>query len=294
MQINRYGEALFTIDTNRFTEGLIEIQPEFSYFLDADLEDSTNILQLYEFVTDTKTRRLFRETMVVYPNLRMIEASLSYAFGRYLYFFPENHLPKVYTYISDMFYEQPVWIKDSVMVVALDVYLGKDFFLYPYLGLPQYKVRCMTPDYLELDIMKTVYFHDVWSNPKQKTLLDRMIDGGKLLYFLDAIFPETHDSIKICYPETKLNWAEANEKQVWAFIVQNELLYTTDFKTQSKLIEDGPFTTGLSNESPPRLGQFIGWKIVKAYMSKHPGASLQDLMNLNDAQLILQKSGYKP
>jgi hypothetical protein len=121
-----------------------------------------------------------------------------------------------------------------------------------------------------------------------------MIDGGKLLYYMDAIFPDTHDSIKSCYTGEKLNWAEENEKQVWAFIVQNELLYTTDFKTQSNLIQDGPFTTGLSNESPARLGQYIGWKIIRAYMSRHPETSLQDLIEIDDAQLILQNSGYKP
>jgi len=181
-----------------------------------------------------------------------------------------------------------------VMVVALDVYLGKDFFLYPYLGLPHYKIRCMAPEYLTVDIMKALYFEEVWTNPKQKTLLDRMIDGGKLLYYLDAIFPETPDSLKICYTTEKLKWAEENEEQVWAFIVQNELLYSTDFKTQSNLIQDGPFTTGLSNESPARLGHFIGWKIVRAYMARHSDTSLQELVELDDAQLILQNSGYKP
>ncbi len=294
VHIKRYGETLFSIDTTQFREGLQEIQPLFPYFLDADLNDSANIAQLYSFVTDSQTRRIYQETMKVYPDLDALELSLSDAFNRYHYFFPENTIPHVYTYVSDLYYEQPVWIKDSVMVVALDVYLGKDFFLYPHLGLPQYKIRCMESEYLPADILKAMYFEDVWSNPKQKTLLDRMIAGGKLLYYLDAVLPNTPDSIKLCYPESKLKWAEGNEKQVWAFIVQNELLYATDFKTQSNLIQDGPFTTGFSDESPSRLGVFIGWKIIWAYMSKHPEMSLQELMQINDAQLILQQSGYKP
>ena len=108
------------------------------------------------------------------------------------------------------------------------------------------------------------------------------------------MLPGAHDTIKLCYPEKKLKWAEENEKQVWAFIVQNELLYTTDFKTQSNLIQDGPFTTGLSDESPARLGVFIGWKIIRSYMKRYPETSLKELINLNDAKLILQNSGYKP
>lgn len=294
VHIKRYGEALFTIDTNQFSEGLQKIQSLFPYFLDANLNDSTNILQLYKFVTDVQTRKLFEKTMEVFPDLSEIEITLSDAFSRYHYFFPNNSIPNIYTYVSDMYYEQPVWIKDTVMVVALDVYLGKDFFLYPHLGLPQYKIRCMAPEYVATDILKAMYFEEVWPNPKQKTLLDRMIAGGKLLYYLDAVLPATPDSIKLCYTEKKLEWAEENEKQVWAFIVQNELLYATDFTTQSNLIQDGPFTTGFSNKSPSRLGAFIGWKIIRAYMAKHPETSLQELMNLNDTQLILQQSGYKP
>ena len=69
VHIKRYGEALFSIDTAHFKEGLQRIQPLFPYFLDANLHDSTNIDQLYTFVSDSQTRRLYRETMKVYPDL---------------------------------------------------------------------------------------------------------------------------------------------------------------------------------------------------------------------------------
>ncbi len=168
VQIKRYGEALFTIDTSQFGEGLRKIQPLFPYFLDADLNDSTNISQLYAFVTDTQTRKLFEKTMEVYPDLNGLETNLSDAFSRYHYFFPDNSIPNVYTYVSDMYFEQPVWINDTVMVVALDVYLGKDFFLYPFLGLPQYKIRCMAPGYVATDILKAMYFDVSMAESKTK------------------------------------------------------------------------------------------------------------------------------
>lgn len=294
VSINRYGKALFELDTLRFRESLMTIQKEFPYFLDADLNDSANIEQLYSFVTDSQTKKLYQKTIEVYPDLEQLELELSEAYSRYSYFFPDNGTPDVYTYVSDLYYERPVWLKDSVLVVALDIYLGSDFFLYPHLQLPQYKINCLAPEYISVDVMKAIYFEDVWPNPKQKTLLDRMIGGGKLLYYLDAVMPNIPDTIKLCYTQAKLNWAEENEKNIWAFLVQNELLYATDFKTQSNLIQDGPFTTGFSNESPSRLGVFIGWKIVKDYMTAHPETSLQELIQINDSQLILQQSGYKP
>jgi len=294
VEIKRYGKALFEIDATHFREGLIKIQPEFTYFLDADLNDTANINQLLSFVSDSQTRRLYQKTLEVYPDLNQLEKELSDAFSRYHYFFPENTIPEIFTYVSDLYYERPVWLKDSVLVVALDIYLGRDFFLYPHLGLPQYKIRCMEPEYISADIMKTLYFEEVWSNQKQNTLLDRMITGGKILYYLDAVLPITPDTIKLRYTKKQLIWAEENEKNVWAFIVHDELLYSTDYKTQANLIQDGPFTKGFSGESPSRLGVFIGWHIVQEYMLKHPELSLQELMNVKDSQLILQQSGYKP
>ena len=294
VHIKRYGQALFQLDTASFTEDLKRIQPEFPYFLDADLNDTANTNQLYSFVADTQVRRIYEKTMEVYPDLNELEKSLSKAFSRYHYFFPENNIPQVYTYVSDMYYERPVWLKDSVLVVALDVYLGSDFFLYPHLGLPRYKIRCMAPDYIVPDVMKTLYFEEVWSNPAMKTLLDRMVAGGKMLYYLDAVLPGTPDTVKMCYTKKKFDWAVENEKNVWAFLVHDELLYVSDFDTQSNLINDGPFTKGFSSDSPARLGIFIGWQIVKEFMLRHPETSLQELMELDDAQTILQQSGYKP
>ena len=74
----------------------------------------------------------------------------------------------------------------------------------------------------------------------------------------------------------------------------NKLLYTKDHQTQTKLIQDAPFTTGFGNESPSRLGVFIGWEIVLAYLNNNPDVSLEELIMMTDSQKILQQSGYKP
>jgi len=112
--------------------------------------------------------------------------------------------------------------------------------------------------------------------------------------YLDAVLPQTPDSLKICYPARKLEWAQKNEANIWAFLVGNQLLYTTDYQTQSSLIQDGPFTTGFSKESPSRLGVFIGWQIMHSYLRRHPETSLEQLLQITDSQKILQESGYKP
>ncbi|MGP8329211.1 MAG: gliding motility lipoprotein GldB [Methanosarcinaceae archaeon] len=294
VKIHRYGKALFEIDTVDFLNGVRKIQNEFSLFLGNNIESPGKLAPLHEYVTDTQLISISKKVMEVYPDLILEEAQLSDAFSRYHYFFPDKKIPVVYSYVSDLHYENPVIVNDTVVIIALDVYLGNDFTKYRSLGLPYYKIRCMTPDNIVIDVMKSLYNHELNTHHKQKTLIDRMVGAGKLLYYLDEMLPGIPDSLKIRYTSNQMEWIEDNKTNVWAFFVKNKLFYSSDYKVQSKLIQDGPFTTGFSNESPPRMGVWLGWKIVREYMYKHPDTSLESLIQNTDAQAIFNQSGYKP
>jgi hypothetical protein len=294
VKIHRYGQALFETDTNDFLVGVSKIQNEFSLFLGSNIEDPVILAPLYKYVTDTQLRAISKKTKEMYPDLTSEENQLSDAFSRYHYFFPDKKIPVVYTYVSNLYFEKPVIVDDSVLIIALDVYLGEGFSTYRSLGLPHYKIRCMTSDNIVIDVMKAMYTSYLAPQHKQKTMIDRMISAGKLLYYLDAMLPNTPDSLKICYNTKQIKWAEENKANVWAFFVRNNLFYSADYKLQTKLIQDGPFTTGFSSDSPPRLGIWLGWQIVRKYMDKHTDTSLESLIQNQDSQAIFNKSGYKP
>lgn len=292
--IHRYGKALFESDTNDFFNEIRSIQDEYSLFLGNNIEDPAVLSPLYEYVTDTQLIAISKKTMEIYPDLDSEENQLSEAFSRYHYYFSEEKIPTVYTFISDLHHENSVIVNDSIVVIALDVYLGEDYIKYRSLGLPYYRIRCMTPDNLTINVMKAMYVNNIAPRYKQKTLLERMIAGGKLLYYLDAVLPDVPDSLKICYTSQQMNWIEENKANVWAFLVENKLFYTADYKIQTKLIEDGPFTSGFSNNSPSRMGIWLGWQIVRSYMDKHPKISLHELIRNSDSQEIFNQSRYKP
>ncbi len=294
VKVHRFDKALFELDTADFQKGLKTIQDEFKPLLEADLNDTSNINQLYEYVQDSQILSIYHKTIEVFPNAELLDPPLTEAFTRYHYLFPAYALPAVYTYISDMYFEMPIIIQNSALIVAIDLYLGKSFPLYLKLGLPYYKIKWMEPESLPVDVMKALYFQNLAPAYTPKTLLDRMIDGGKLLAYLDAIFPHLEDEYKISYDSDKLKWANENEKNIWGFLISNKVLYSTDYQTQTKLIQDAPFTTGFSNESPARLGVFIGWKIVTEYMINNPDVSVEEMIRNVDSQKILQDSGYKP
>jgi hypothetical protein len=59
-------------------------------------------------------------------------------------------------------------------------------------------------------------------------------------------------------------------------------------------MNDAPFTAPVSQESPGRLGTWLGWQIVESYMNKNPKVSLSDLMKDSNYQKMLEESGYRP
>jgi hypothetical protein len=152
----------------------------------------------------------------------------------------------------------------------------------------------MNPDHIIADCMKQAVTAMIPGNLPQRTLLDQMIVHGKILYFLDLVMPEYPDSLKIGYSEEEVIWCQENKSSVWALLLENELVFTTDPFVVNKFIQDGPFTAGLPEESPAMLGRWIGWQIVRAFMENHPETSIEELFRMSDNQLILSKSKYKP
>jgi len=121
-----------------------------------------------------------------------------------------------------------------------------------------------------------------------------MIIAGKALYFVDVTLPDVKDEFKIGYSAKQLDWSQKNESNIWAFIIENQLLFSSNPQGVSKMMTDAPFTSGFAAESPGRLGAYIGWQIVRNYMKEADGITLKQLMEDTDAQQILKVSKFKP
>ncbi len=293
VKIHRYGEALFSIDPDSLAPQLRRLAPQFPVFLDADLSDTLNIIQLYDFVTDTLNRRLYDSVMAEYPDLTPYEKQFTLAFKRFRYYFPDKEIPQVYSYVSGLVFENPVQFISGDMIIALDMYLGRRMEVYRKLRIPLYRINRMNSSYIVRDGIYELYYYNFLEKPGDN-VLQKMISKGKHLYFLDALLPDVPDHIKIGYPEKKLEWCRQNESNIWAFMIENELLYASDAYTLRKFFTDGPFTAQFSNQSPARLGEWLGWQIIRSFMKNNPEVTLNELMRLDDAQQILKRSHYKP
>lgn len=294
MEINRYGRDLFRMDPANIGEELPKLAEIYPFFLGEPPLDTLSYIRIHEFVTDPVLRELAAACDTIYPDTKTLEADINEAWRYYRYYFPDVEAPMVYTYISGLDFEYPIQLHEGILLIALDMYLGSDFQLYGEARIPQYRSRRATPEHLVRDVMLEAANTIPVNYQEENMLLDQVIEKGKMLYFLDATLPHVHDSIKAGYSGDQLAWCEANETSLWAFLIENELLFSSDYEKTHKLIIDGPFTSFFPDGSPARTGWWVGWQIVREFMENNPDVSLPQLMQDLTARQILDNSGYNP
>ncbi|MBT8260037.1 MAG: gliding motility lipoprotein GldB, partial [Bacteroidia bacterium] len=200
--------------------------------------------------------------------------------------------PRVITVTNDIDYRNKTIVTDSIVLIALDTYLGKDHRYYD--NIQKYLAQNFTPSQIVSDLASQYAFKSIYQS-ETKTFLDEMIYYGKELYFKDKVIPFKSDAEKIGYTEEDYIWAQENEQYIWENFVEKQYLFDTDTKLVSRFINPAPFSKfglQLDSESPGKLGRFIGWQIVRAYM-KNNNVSLQEMLKTEPVE-IFNNSKYKP
>lgn len=294
VKIHRYEKALFTISPDNLKQELPSIAGEFNIFLGDQYLDQANLMRLQSFISDTAMQALYKVSMLGYPDLSSIGSELTQSFRYFKYYFPDKAIPEVYTYISGLDVDHPVRYSEQGIVISLDLFLGSNEPIYTRSGIPRYKTERMTSEHITSSCMEEIGRSLVMVNEERQSLLDLMVAEGKILYFADITLPKTSDASKIGYSPAQLDWCVSNEARIWAFLVENNLLFTTDPEAVGKLMTDGPFTSGFGQESPGRIGAWVGWQIVKNYMKRNQDEPVEKMMQEKDSQMILEGSRYKP
>lgn len=305
VHIQRFDQALMAMDSSRVDEGLAALQRAYPVFLPVYLThimnygpvpDSTG--QLRQLVRALVTGRDFRQLQdsvdAHFPDMKTLEGQLALGFRYIRYYFPAFRLPRVVTFLSGLANYGAV-TADTVLGIGLDMFLGPGFPVYTQLSdpYPDYMLRQFSPEYIAADCFKVLQ-QQLYPPREGGTLLDRMIDRGKQLYFLDMVMPEAADTLKIGYTQEQLDWCRENEQYIWQYFVQNALLYTRDMQTALHYLGPGPNTRGLPPMAPGDIGSFVGWQIVRRYMERHEEVTPARLMENTDAQQILSEAHYRP
>ena len=285
-----------TLEVHRFDRAFANAEPtdlpglkaQYPYLFPPHYSDTVWLAKM----RDTLQKELLEEVDATFNDFESVLHDLELFYKHVLYYFPGQELPVVVTVTSDVDYNNRVILTDSLLLIGLDNYLGSDHRFYQ--GIDRYIANGLDRQYLISDI-SSAFAKKVNPSPQDRTFLARMIYYGRELYLKDLLIPGVSDEKKIGYTEEEMEWARANEEQIWRYFIERELLYSTDNQLGPRFLEPAPFSKfrlELDNESPGRLGRFVGWQIVRAFMYRQD-LSLQQLLEL-PADEVFRMSNYKP
>lgn len=190
-------------------------------------------------------------------------------------------------------YEQSVVFADTIMIVGLNHYLGADYE--GYKSFSDYRRRLKTVGRLPYDVAEAlVYTSYPYQSDAVSTAVSRMIYEGVVVAAVMRILPDAGLADALGCTPGQLKWMKENEARIWRKMVEGNMLFATDRNIAEKLVAPAPYTSLIALESPGRVGRYIGYRIVEAYISSHPGAAIVSLLSPSfyQSQDALVDSGY--
>lgn len=303
VEIKRFEQDLFSISLYNLKDSISFLQSKYPQFFplftnriinigDASQPDFSD--RLITFVSDFTVYNVSKTVNVQFSDIEPLQKELSIAFSNYERLFPGRSIPEIVTCISG--FNQSIVVADSLLVISLDKYLGRDneFYKLLYPPIPEYEKYIMHPAKIPSDVVISFITTEYAYNESKDNLLSRMIYDGRAMYVAHELMNDTNDSLFWGFSPVQLAFCKSNEKQMWTFLIENKFLFNSDKLLIIKYIEPAPFTKDFSSESPGRAAVWLGYRIVESYMRNNKGVTFPQLMAETDYLQILNMSKYNP
>lgn len=305
VDIVRFDNALLNVHSNdaqSTKESILVLYDEYPVFMPLWVEDILGIpsedtaflvQQLPQFLNDTLYG--FKQTnareQAVFADVSALEKSLSNAFSRIQWLYRETEIPTLYLFISG--FQTPIYFGEDLIGIGADMYLGSDYEYYNRV-VYDYQKQTMRPECIPVDVISAFLFRSLSYTSAKSRLLDQMIYRGKIMYLTAQIFDDLPAYEVMGWTKEQWDWCVRNEQAIWHLVMDKRDLFKTESLVLTGYLNDGPFTSEISQDAPGRLGIWLGWRIVESYMEHNEQVTLQELMAEGDAQKILEDSYYKP
>ena len=284
-----YQIKRFDVDFYSATkETLPKVKATYPYLFPEAFSDSISLAK----ILDKQEQELFAETQKIYTDFSDIKKQLTSFFKHVKYYNPNFKAPDVVTIQSNIDYESRVIYADSLLLISLDVFLGKNHPFYA--DFPNYIKQNNTKEHLIVAVAET-FINQQIPPIINRSFIAKMVHEGKKMALLDWYLPTISEVEKMGYSQDKWQWAIENEAQIWTYFIEEKLLFSTDTNLTKRFLEEAPFSKFYreqDNLSPGKIGVWLGWQIVQSYL-KHNDVSLQEFLKI-DATELFNQSKYKP
>ena len=285
INFDRFDKKFYNIDSFK----LNDLKKEYSYLFPEKFDDIVWVNRRKDSLQLILKNAIEKKI----ENFDFVEDEINYFFKHVKYYFPKTNIPKIVTLINNVDYQSKIIYLDSLVLISLDTYLGKNHEIYN--GIPNYIKYDMDISFLSSHIADKFLDRKI-NYPNERTFLSQMLYYGKKLYLKEKLLPLKNDTILIGYSKKDFTWAKENEIYIWKYFIEKELLYNTDSKLIRRFLDPSPFSKfylEIDNQSPGKIGRWIGWQIVRSFMKKNPEVKIEDLIFKSSQELFI-KSGYKP
>jgi len=264
------------------------IDYELGYCLSAGrVSDTGMVNHVYAFRNDAYIVRLEKRIASTFKDLPQRHQKIADGFRYLKAHFPDVKVPKNVVYMNS-FFASSAFCTENDIAIGLDRYLGAKTDVIaelPNREFYEWIKEGMEPRYLERDAVAAwIMTHIVPEKDGQNTI-EAIIRWGKILYLTEAAFPQAEKNLIIRYTPVDYEWALKNERAFWDHLVEHKLLFEKNEQDQSNFLKEGPFTPGLPEKGPDRLGQFLGWRIIQSYMEQYE-VTLPELLQLPYTELL--------
>ena len=228
-----------------------------------------------------------------FPDLLDVEGDITDLFEKIKFQFPDINLSRVIFLTNNVDYQLKTVFADSILLISLDTFLGPNHILYE--GIPSYIKKELDRKYITPQVLDKFTMYS-FPPPNERTFLAKILYEGKKMYLKDIFLPHLKDNIKIAYTEEEIKWAQENERLFWQYFVEKQILFKTDSELVGRFLEPAPFSKfylQIDNESPGKIGVWLGWQIVRSFCERNPETTITELLNLSSQELF-NLSKYKP
>lgn len=312
LKVNRFEKEFFEADKYKLKElnqrwiqqyGILYESFVYDMLNEGSVHEPMIVYRLERFLNDSGMQNLYHEIDSTFSDFSSYKTDLTEAFKYYKYHFKDSIVPEVTTFYSN--FNAKVFPTKTNLGIGLDLFLGEESNIVkrlPQEVFPQYFKAKMNPKYLASSAIKYWVYYK-FSNPNEfrnysiyilkDDFLNTMIHHGKMLYVTEALMPNAEPRLIFDFTPEQYKWCQENEYFIYQKLVEENLIYTKNQKDIARYINDGPFTSGLTEESPSMVGVYMGYSIVKQFMARNPKITLEQLLNEEpNSRRIL--SGYKP
>ncbi len=283
---NFTSRQVLTVDFLQQTQILIEEVLHLGRVEDERVLDSLRLLY-----ADSTLCMLRGDVARQFRNVESIEKTLTAAFNKLAEEVPEIQRPMIYTQVSAL--KESVIVKDSLIGISLDKYLGADYPLYAGIFTPCQREQ-MKASRIPLDCI-TYYLASVYPPEylHNKTLLDRMLRLAKFNWTATRLLNiSIWEALDVC--SNTQCWYLGNERRAWELLTEGGLLQTTDNRVCTSFVGYNALEPYFKVEESRGIGLWMGMNIINSYMHRHPDVTIAELLANCDYETILRDSGYHP